>query len=589
MWGHEVGICWVWSKLYRNYHPGLNDDAPPPPHAEKVQDDWTPYRNWLEFELANFLFTHAEMPAKKIDALLDIWATSLLELGGQPLFTNHRDLYSVIDNTHYTGEEQGNNPCKVIHNILTNSGLTRELDYVPYHEYDASNNQRHWVDFMSGDWAWEQADRIVSDDPTTAGVTLIPVILGSDKTTISVAMGQTDYYPLYLSIGNVSNTMHHAHCNAIVLIAFLAMPKSRSTICLILSHYSTCHLAMREHTSTLAFHNFKRQLFHSLLTQILHSLARPMRVPETVFFGHNYYQHVIYAFTVYIADYEEQHCNIVVKEFDPHKLWDTYGIVSDIVPFTNDFLHADIHEMLLPDILHQLIKGSFKDHLRTGLDRYMVHIHGKAEAERILDDIDRCITAVAPFAGLWCFPQGQHFKQWTGDDLKGLMKVYITAIDGHVPKDMVHSFRAFLDFCYLVCQNVITKQMHAEINDALWHFHLFCKVFQNAGVVESFSLPQQHTMKHYHYLIHQFGVPNGLCSSITESKHIKAIKWPYWHTNHYQALGQMLLINQRLNKLTAAHMDFNESSRKAKMQWMGAKNKQQAMKRSWVMLLTTQW
>ncbi|KIK14802.1 hypothetical protein PISMIDRAFT_17030 [Pisolithus microcarpus 441] len=26
-----------------------------------------------------------------------------------------------------------------------------------------------------------------------------------------------------------------------------------------------------------------------------------------------------------------------------------------------------------------------------------------------------------------------------------------------------------------------------------------------------------------------------------------------------------------------------------KMQWMGAKNKQQAMKRSWVMLLTTQW
>ncbi|KIK14800.1 hypothetical protein PISMIDRAFT_116385, partial [Pisolithus microcarpus 441] len=121
------------------------------------------------------------------------------------------------------------------------------------------------------------------------GATLIPVILGSDKTTISVAMGQTDYYPLYLSIGNVSNTMHHAHCNAIVLIAFLAMPKT-----------------MREHTSTLAFHNFKRQLFHSLLTQILHSLARPMRVPETVFFGHNYYQHVIYAFTVYIADYEEQ-------------------------------------------------------------------------------------------------------------------------------------------------------------------------------------------------------------------------------------------------------------------------------------------
>ncbi|KAI6104119.1 hypothetical protein F5141DRAFT_1189673 [Pisolithus sp. B1] len=502
------------SKLYQNYHPGLNNDAPPLPHAEKAWDDWTPYHNWLEFELTDFLFTHVEMPAKKIDALLDIWAASLLEL----------DLYSVIDNTcigsikwenftiWYTGEEQGNNPHEVIHNILTNSGLTRELDYVPYHEYNALNDQRCWVDFMSGDWAWEQADRTISDDPTTAGVTLIPVILGSDKTTVSVAMGQMDYYPLYLSIGNV------------ILITFLAMPKTT-----------------REHTSTAAFHNFKRQLFHSSLTQILHSLAHLMRVPETVFFGDNYYWHVIYAFTAYIADYEEQ-------------------VLLSCILFTNDFPCTDIHEMLSPDILHQLIKGSFKDHLVDWVERYLVHIHGKAEAERILNDIDGCIAAVVPFTGLQCFPQGQHFKQWTGNDSKGLMKVYIMAIDGHVLKDMVCTFRAFLDFCYLVHQNVITEHTLTKINNALWHFHLFHEVFQNTGVVESFSLPWQHAMKHYHYLICQFGAPNGLCSLITESKHITAVKRPYWHTNHYQALGQMLPINQRLNKLTAACMDFNECS-----------------------------
>ena len=59
-------------------------------------------------------------------------------------------------------------------------------------------------------------------------------------------------------------------------------------------------------------------------------------------------------------------------------------------------------------------------------------------------------------------------------------------------------------------------------------------------------------MKHYPHLIRQFGAPNGLCSSITESKHIKAVKRPYRRTNRFQALGQMLLINQRLNKLTVA-------------------------------------
>ena len=53
-----------------------------------------------------------------------------------------------------------------------------------------------------------------------------------------------------------------------------------------------------------------------------------------------------------------------------------------------------------------------------------------------------------------------------------------------------------------------------------------------------------------------FGAPNGLCSSITESKHIKAVKKPWRHSSQYQALGQMLLINQCMDKLAAARVDF---------------------------------
>ena len=37
------------------------------------------------------------MLANQIDMLLEIWAASLLELGVNPLFTNHTDLYRVID------------------------------------------------------------------------------------------------------------------------------------------------------------------------------------------------------------------------------------------------------------------------------------------------------------------------------------------------------------------------------------------------------------------------------------------------------------------------------------------------------------
>jgi Plavaka transposase len=54
------------------------------------------------------------------------------------------------------------------------------------------------------------------------------IILGSDKTTVSVATGQNKYYPLYLSIGNIHNNVHRAHCNSVVLLGFLAIPKSKS-------------------------------------------------------------------------------------------------------------------------------------------------------------------------------------------------------------------------------------------------------------------------------------------------------------------------------------------------------------------------
>ena len=58
-------------------------------------------------------------------------------------------------------------------------------------------------------------------------------------------------------------------------------------------------------------------------------------------------------------------------------------------PFTNDFPRADIHELIAPDLLHQLIKGTFKDHLVSWVGEYLVKTHGQAGANQILDDIDK--------------------------------------------------------------------------------------------------------------------------------------------------------------------------------------------------------
>ena len=97
------------------------------------------------------------------------------------------------------------------------------------------------------------------------------------------------------------------------------------------------------------------------------------------------------------------------------------------------------------------------------------------------------------------------------------------------------------------------------LGSSLTQFHRDREVFRVPGVRrEGFSLPRQHSCVHYKDRIQAFGAPNGLCSSITESKHIKAVKEPWRRSNWFEALGQMLMMNQRLDKLTASCVQFHD-------------------------------
>ena len=139
------------------------------------------------------------------------------------------------------------------------------------------------------------------------------------------------------------------------------------------------------------------------------------------------------------------------------------------------------------------------------------------------------------------------------------MQVYIPAIEGHVPRDMVRALRAFMEFCYIARRDLIDTQSLAALSDALERFHKYRVIFTECGVrTDNFVLPKQHSLIHYLVLIRAFGAPNGLCSSITESKHIKAVKEPWRRSNRFKALGQMLLTNQRLDKLAASRVDFTK-------------------------------
>ncbi|EED77280.1 predicted protein, partial [Postia placenta Mad-698-R] len=228
-------------------------------------------------------------------------------------------------------------------------------------------------------------------------------------------------------------------------------------------------------------------------------------------------------------------------------------------PFTNDFPRVDIHEMLSGDLLHQVIKGAFKDNLITWIGEFLVITHGDVRASEILDEIDRRLAVIPPFSGLRHFHQGRNFKQWTGDDSKGLMKasIYLPAISGLVPPQIVRATSSLLEFTYLVRRSVHTETTISNVTSALQTYHRECEIFRDAGVrPNGYSTPRQHSLGHFPRHIRNYGAPNGLCTSITELKHIKAVKEPWRRSNCFDALGQMLLTNQRFDKLAAARADF---------------------------------
>jgi alcohol dehydrogenase class IV len=122
---------------------------------------------------------------------------------------------------------------------------------------------------------------------------------------------------------------------------------------------------------------------------------------------------------------------------------------------------------------------------------------------------------------------------------------------------MVQCVASFLDFCYLARRSSHNENNLIAMTKALESFHEHRTVFVDAGIAtDEVSLPRQHALDHYITGITLFASPNGLCTSITESKHIRAVKEPWRRSSRNNALGQMLKTNERLDKLTAARMTF---------------------------------
>jgi hypothetical protein len=121
---------------------------------------------------------------------------------------------------------------------------------------------------------------------------------------------------------------------------------------------------------------------------------------------------------------------------------------------------------------------------------------------------------------------------------------------------MVKCFSSFMEICYVVRRNAVTAKDLTRVETEIDRFHELREIFVEVGVRTAISLPRQHALMHYPRGIRYFGSLNGICSTITESKHIKAVKEPWRRSSRYDALYQMLRTISRGEQLSALHFTF---------------------------------
>ncbi|ESK82778.1 hypothetical protein Moror_5632 [Moniliophthora roreri MCA 2997] len=307
---------------------------------------------------------------------------------------------------------------------------------MPYQQLNP-RGERIYSNLMSGMWAWEIADKLMQDSAThdaTKGAMLVPIILGSDKMTVSIATGHQEYHPCYISIGNLTNIAHHAHSNSVLPLMFFPILKTNA-----------------QEREKPIFQQFTRQLFHVCLANVLAPLQAGMTQPIVA--KSDYPEQVILAAGVYgwctsnAGDAESKsrvwddhfdcfddnpgapsilnttifsamnvdtdklclnRCTARPENVDSdpdailrsQELRECYLELTAKQPFTLSFPQGNINDLITPDILHQLIKGVFKDHLVTFIGKLVIKIHGKGPGRKIIKNIDKRISAVPEFPGL---------------------------------------------------------------------------------------------------------------------------------------------------------------------------------------------
>lgn len=372
------------------------------------------------------------------------------------------------------------------------------------------------------------------------------MILASDKTQLSVLSGDKVAWPVYLTIGNIDKDVRRQPSqHAVALLGYLPVTKLN------------CF-----HESDQSLEGYR--LFHFAMRKILEPLIEAGCRGVLMNCADGYVHNVFPILAAYIADFPEQcliccnkenQCPMCLVEPDKHgelldncyrepreirdalhdgpasKKFDEYGLRDVPEPFWADLPYTNIFGCIVPDILHQLHKDIFKNHLVKWVSM------GKEE------ELDARFAGILPYPNLCIFSKGiSKISQWTGNEYRQMEKIFVRLVDGlHDDPRVMICTRAILDFIYLAHYPSHTLLTLRQMCNALETFHDNKQVFINLGAREHFNIPKLHWVQHYLAAIYNLGTCDGLSTEVPECLHVDCAKMGYRASNHRDYIKQMIV------------------------------------------------
>ncbi|KAG6875884.1 hypothetical protein C0992_001897 [Termitomyces sp. T32_za158] len=318
------------------------------------------------------------------------------------------------------------------------------LQVAPEHHYVDSNCTIHlYHEMKTGKWWWRVQEEIEAREP---GGTVIPIIISSDKTQLTL-FGNKTAYMVYLTLGNLPKEIRRK-------------PSKHGQI--LLAYLPTSHLMHIDNKAarqcTLA------NLFHFCMAYILKPLEDTGLYGMQVVSGDGVVRRGHPILASFVADYPEQLLVTCCKNFEcpsceaKHQELETLdqgptefaracqaaSIKPVVKPFWQNLPYTNIYRSIIPDILHQLYQGVIKH-----LIHWIIETCGAAEVDA------RC-RRLPPNHNIRLFLKGiSTLSRVTGKEHAQMSSFLLALVidirlpDGLCTSQLVCAVCSLLDFLYL--------------------------------------------------------------------------------------------------------------------------------------------